>query len=172
MTASLRNWVEDECEVRLSTVEQERWWPQTFFLVYFFYFFIQPWVPEGVCEVRLSTEEAGKTVTTDMSAASLRSLQEGISRRTWLSCLLGGQIPNTLQEGISRRTSWWWRLDGRGFLKRPNLLEVESGVPSRDWSGHNGDRKFLWGGAGTITMGTTLGTTAGTTMGTGTDIPS
>ena len=142
MTASLRNWVEDECEVRLSTVGLKRWWPQIFFLVYFFYFFIQLWVPEGVCEVRLSTEEAGKRVTTDMSAASLRSLQEG----------------------ISRRTSWWWCLDGRGFLKRPNLLEVESGVPSRDWSGHNGDRKFLWGGAGTITMGTT--------MGTGTDIPS
>ena len=33
-----------------------------------------------------------------------------------------------------------------GLLKRPNLLEVESGVPSRDSSGHNGDRKFLWGG--------------------------
>ena len=34
-----------------------------------------------------------------------------------------------------------------GLLKRPNLLEVESGVPSRDSSGHNGDRKFLWGGS-------------------------
>ena len=57
-----------------------------------------------------------------MSTASLRSLQEGISR-----------------EGEPDDDAWM----GRGLLKRPNLLEVESGVPSRDWSGHNGDRKFL-----------------------------
>ena len=61
-------------------------------------------------------------MTTDMSTASLRSLEEGISR-----------------EGEPDDDAWM----GRGLLKRPNLLEVESGVPSRDSSGHNGDRKFL-----------------------------
>ena len=35
---------------------------------------------EGVVEVRLSTKEEEREVTTDMSTASLRSLQEGISR--------------------------------------------------------------------------------------------